>query len=263
MSHARQGRGAGRAPERPAGFTSCVATIAPETKPQPRDLFNTSFLFPLFLHKLGSAGRGPRVHAARPPLWLREGSPTPGWRVAQRLELLLEAPLHCSPRVGTPKSAHRRSPGPSVPSSERTWRHTERSSRVPPDPERGGVPEPHPVQAGAHDPRGEPAKMAAAQAGPGRDGTPDLPPSARPRSRLRGVPCCSRRARREGTSAPRCTQPSRRNATPRAGAAATRPARGWSCGVSPWSRPRISVHVACAASETGTRVEDPFPGCLS
>lgn len=50
---------------------------------------------------------------------------------------------------------------------------------------------------------------------------------------------------------------------PRAGAAATLQVRGWGCRVSPWSRPRVSVHVPCAASEIGMRVEDPCPGCFS
>lgn len=39
-----------------------------------------------------------------------------------------------------------------------------------PDPQRGGVPGPHPVPARAHDPRGEPAKMAAAPRDPERTG---------------------------------------------------------------------------------------------
>lgn len=84
MSHARLGRGAARAPESSAGFTSCSNRCF-RAKPQPRDLL--TLLFSPFLHKLGSAGRGTRVRAIRAPPWLPEGCPTPGRRVAQRLEL--------------------------------------------------------------------------------------------------------------------------------------------------------------------------------
>lgn len=132
MSHARSGRGAARAPERSAGFTSC-SNRCPRAKPQFRDLL--TLLFAPFLHKLGSAGRGARVRAARARPWLREGCPTPGRRVTQRLELhwrLSSTVPHAwglpSPRTGGRPIHH------SPPWSARDGTRSTPPVRVPPPP---------------------------------------------------------------------------------------------------------------------------------
>lgn len=226
MSHrpARRGAGrAGRGAERPASFTS-GSNRCLELKPQRRDLFEKKHFFSFL--QTGSSPeracpRGPRSASA-------SGRSPPGneGRAAAR----------AAPRLG---SAFRRAWA--LPRPARTGGRPlrspsgERRSR----PERGGLPvppaplsQPERTTGGVHPPRWpRPGGIRT-----GRDGTRDLPPRALARdsaeSGAAGEP------QGEGANAPRCPERSRGDATPRGGAAATGPVRGWGCRVSLWARPQ-------------------------
>lgn len=164
MSHTGAGHRARARALRQVSFR--VATVAPESRPQPRDPLTLLF-FP-FSSQTG-IGREGGACPCSPRSALAAGREPPGDRGSRSDSSCTEgsAPL-------SPTRPHRRLPLPSVPSGDRTWWHPERSSGAPGDPERGGVPGPHPVPAGGHDPGGEPAKMAAARRDRGRRGSGGL-----------------------------------------------------------------------------------------